>query len=465
MKIKILFVLCLVIIVSCAFAKEVGVFGSEGKDFNGLKLADVTPHRVSDRSAEVYFTKDGIGLGITKGGEFTLNANNKRLNFIGLSGIMVYDKDKPEKLYSFDILTINKAGFKAQCEELGVSLEINIFPKDNHIDLKGTIKTNQDKHLIIGFCMPVDGSTSLIKDKIIWIDDFYNAVECTDKEEYSNLAPNDNTVSRYPLGTMMTSNISFALAAPPQSIDSKFVFYRELKTFVNQYDISMKKDIPQNIEFIFYKYDYSWGFRGAFDKYSKIYKEYFPDKSQITKRENIKELDNFNYSFKELLSYDGYRIKEPIEYEDLYFLKCVSFNKPVYYEIPKDSFASEYVKAVFFGFIPIADNVSMSEQKIINEYKNIFGIIQKSDWNVISQSESNNRNVISELYSFGDTKYAVVFNNTDLKRISFFIMYEYNGENTIKNIIDNSTYNIKNKTVDMVLNPYSLAMFEYEITN
>ncbi len=468
MKIKIILALLILALSLSCFGKEIAVIDNndpQGKLFDGQLLKDYKPHRVSDRSSEVYFTKDGFGVGITKGGEFTLNSNNKRLNYIGLSGIVLYDKDNPDKLYSLDITKIDKAGFTGNCEELGVTCDIKVAAKDIYIGFTGTVSSDNDKKIALGFCFPVDGTTSLVKDKQIWIYDFFDAVECTDSKEYTTPAPNDPSVSRYPFATIMTGNISFAMATSPLSRDSKFSYFKDIKSFVNKYDLTLKPNTPAEIDFVVYKYSYLWGFRSAYERYVTIFSDCFPEKINLkdpqSESYDIKELDDLNYYYKSLLNYDAYKVKGPLEVNDIFFIKCVAKNKPVYYEIPKQDFKSEYPKAVFFGFIPIVDNPSPADRKMMEDIKPVYDVIQSSSWNVVPVSETNNRNVMCEMYYQGNDYFVAAFNNTNLKRVSFLELLQYVGPTTIKNIADGSDYNIKNRTIDIVLNPYGLAMFGY----
>ena len=464
MKIKIILALLILALSLSCFGKEIAVMDSldtSGKLFDGYYLKDYKPHRVTDRSSEVYFTKDGFGVGMTKGGEFTLNSNNKRLNFMGLSGIVLYDRDNPNMLYSLDLERIDKAGFYGTCEPLGVTCDIKVVSKDIYVGLSGTVTSKEDKKIALAFCFPVDGTTSLVKDKQIWIYDFFDAVKCEESKEYTTPAPNDPSVSQYPFATIMTGNISFAMATAPDSRDSKFSYYKDLKSFVNKYDLTLKKDTPLELDFIVYKYSYLWGFRSAYERYATIYPSSFPQKESLKVDPEIKELDDVHYYFKSLLNYDGYRVKGPLDLNDIYFIKCVAKNKPVYYEVPKENFATEYPKAVFFGFKPLVDNPSPADKKVMAEILPVYELIQDSAWNVVPAAETNNRNVMCEMYYKGDDYYVVTFNNNNLKRVSFLMLMDYSGPTTIKNLADNSNYNIKNKTIDIVMNPYGLAVFRY----
>ena len=433
----------------------------EGCLFDSLILQNFTSHRVTDKSSEVYFTKDGFGVGITKKGEFTLNANNKRLNFRGLSGIMLYDRDNPEKLYSLELKNIDKAGFSGECRELGVTADVKVRAKDFSIGFSAEIKSEEKKNITLAFCFPADGSTALDMDKQIWIYDFGKAVECEKGKEYITPMPGNSSLSRYPFGAMMNRFVSFAIATSPLAKDSRFMFFRDLRTFANVYDLSLDKDTVAETDFEMFKYSYLWGMRGVYDRYVALFSSYFPNKEDI-KGFNLKDVDNFDISFKSLLSYDGYRVKGPLSEEDIYFIKCVAKNKPVYYVTDEENFASEYPKAVLYGFIPeYGEPLSPENSRIVAKLKPVYDIVQSSVWDICPQSESNNRNVISEKYYRDGKSFVVSFNNSAERRVAFLELLEYNGVSSVKNLADNSDYNIKNKTVDIVFEPYGMSVFGY----
>ena len=462
MKNKFLLLIILAIMCINIYATEIATFNQNAekfKTFNGLKLDDFKVGRVNDKSKEVYFTNDKFGIGITNGGEFSLNINDKRLTLAGLSGIIAYDAENPTKLYRFNTKKITKENFTTECKELGLSMTTKVVRTEKAIEFENELIGDSDRKIVLAFCLPMDGTTTLLKDNIIWVEDFSNAYN-TDTEEtdtFAYEAPNDKSISRYPLGCMLNGFISIAMATSPLSRDSKFVYYKSLKSFANQYELTIKKDTPVNLDFLVFRTLYEWGFRGAYEKYTELHPGSFPNKSKI-KATEIKELDGTDYYFKSLLTFDGFKIKGPLELKDIYFLKCAAKNKPVYYEIPNENFDKEYAKAVFFGFIPVTDNIS---KPIVNNLKETFNIIQQSAWQVIPQSESKNYTVITERYKDKDSTYVVAYNITDIRRVTFVILYEYNGENKITNIVDKSEYNIKNKSIDIIINPYNLAMFKY----
>lgn len=460
---KKLFVILLLLCSVWAFGSEIGVFDQNAEkymDFNGKKLVDFKPHRVSDKSKQVFFTKDQFGIGLTEKGEFTLNSQNKRLNYIGLSGIAVYDLDKGDRLYRADTKSITKEGFKAECKELGLSLDFKILSQDINIKLQGTVTAGENKNILLAFCFPMDGTTALEKDSQVWIYDFLRAEMCEAGGVYSEASSLDSSVSKYPFGGMMTRNIALGMSVSPKRKAGKYVFYKDLKTFANQYELNMEKDTPENIEFDIFKYSYLWGFRGIYDRYVALNKTSFPDKRETVTGE-VAKLENFNTYFENLLDYGGYRIKGPISDEDICFIKCVALHKPVYYEPDRENFAKDYAKAVYYGFIPIVDNPTEAETKIINKLKPVYDILTKASWNICPDGETNNSNVICEKYYIGNDLYLATFNNTDVRRVAFLQIYDYKGENRITNLADNSVYPIKSGMIDIIYNPYEISLFRY----
>lgn len=462
MKFKLILTILLISLSSLIFAGELAKIKTSGeklKKFDNF-LVDYTPHRVSDKSKEVYFTKDGFGVGITPKGQFTLNSNKERLNFIGMSGIVAYDKDDPKVLYSLDMKNITKEGFVATCNELDLTLSMKVISSDIHLRFTGEVTCSSKKNILLGFAMPIDASTALQKDNQIWVQDFFNAVEGEPGGVYSYADNLDNTISKYPIGTILNGVICFSMATGPKDRDSKFVMYKDLKSLVNEYDLSFDNN-SKNIDFAIYKNQIGWGMRGAYAKYTYIFNEFFPQKEQLKNPLNIAEIYNNNHSFKELIKYDGYRIKYVLSIEDIYFIKCIAKNKPVYYEIDHENFFKEYPRCVFFGFIPVIDTPYTNESQLINELKEPYDIIQKSVWNPIPMAETKNRKILTELYLCESDHYSTCFNYTDERRIAGYVLYNYNGPTKIENLVDKNNYNIHNKIVDIVLDPYQMAMFKY----
>lgn len=462
MKSKLILTFLILIISSVIFAGELAPIKTEGeklKKFDNL-LIEYTPHRVSDQSKEVYFTKDGFGVGITPKGQFTLNSNKKRLNFIGTSGILAYDKDNPTTLYSLDMKKITKEGFIATCDKLDLTLNMRVISSQIHLGFQGEVTCSSKKNIVLGFAFPIDASTALVTDRQAWVEDFFNAIEGEAGGVYSCPDNLDNSISRYPIGTVLNGELCFSMATGPTQRDSKFVMYKDLRSFVNEYELSFDNN-SKEIDFVIYKNQMGWGMRGAYDKYTYIFRDFFPTKDVLKTPTNVVDIYNNNHAFKDLLKYDGYRIKYVLSIEDIYFFKCVAKNKPVYYEIDHENFFKEYPRAVFFGFIPVIDTPTLSENKLIKELKDSYDIIQKANWNPIPMAETKNRNVMTELYLIDKDHYSACFNYTDTRRVSGFVLYSYKGLNKIQNIVDKNNYNIQNQIVDIILDPYQMAMFKY----
>lgn len=463
---KILFAILAVFVSVCVFSGEIGTFDGNGEKYMSFcdgKLTGFKPHRVSDRSKEVYFTNDKFGVGITNKGEFTLNSDDKRLNYIGMSGIILFDRKDPKVLYRADMKKITKEGFEAKCEALGVTLDFDIVQQDISIRFKGAVTGAEDRDIVICFAFPVDGTTALEQDRQVWIYDFFKAVFCEAGNVYSNPHPVDSRISRYPFGAVMTRYISLAMARSPRAKAGKFVFYKDLKTFVNQYDLSLKKDTPEEIEFDIFKYSYLWGFRGVYDRYITLYSKFFEKPSEVSENEITEVGELSNQFFENLLEMKAYKVKGPVSDEDICFLKCAAFQKDVYYETDKETFECDYPKAVFYGFIPVAENPGPKETKIISSLKNVYDTVRMCSWNICPDAESNNENVISEKYVKDDDMYVLSFNKSDIRRVAFLEIFDYFGGSQIENLADNSSYPIKNRIVDIVYNPYGLSLFHYKL--
>ena len=109
----------------------------------------------------------------------------------------------------------------------------------------------------------------------------------------------------------------------------------------------------------------------------------------------------------------------------------------------------------------MTDTAKPSDKNVINELKPIADIVMKSRWEVCPQCDSKNTNIISERFTDGKTTYVISYNTSDMKRVTFLILYEYEGPNTIKNLAENSDYNIKNKTIDIMYYAKGMSAFSY----
>jgi len=505
--------------VSGVHARILGDIVTDAKNsivFDNKKIKDIDIKKISDKSSEVYLTKDGFGIGFTSAGEVTLNYKDIRIYNKGLSGFVAYDKDNPKKLYIFEPTKISKTSLLASCKELGANIKFDINSNKDCIEFNGKLDCDKDENLVFAFAIPMDGTTSLNKDVAIWIKDLRRAYECKDATlEYTNAY--DDETSKYPIAAMLTSSYSIAIANTPSSTTiGRFFYSPSAKSLVSSYDVNLKANKGCDISFVVYKFAYEWGFRGAYKKYTDIFPEAFTSKINIRgngaynlSAEDAKDLkveflfggdnnkficfnneneffNNSEYKTKVLknisgtsfipsMTFDGYyynptfyngdKFELPND-EELCYIKTLAGNKPIFLEIGnlnEKDLQAVLSMATFYGM-----NISFSKdfnfvnnRTLIRKYVSHIDTITKATWQPISMCESNNSNVYTEKYTDSSTNYVLAFNASGIRRAASVIIYDLKNEENITNIVDNSKYPVKNNSLNVVLNPYQVAIFKY----
>ncbi len=268
-------------------------------------------------------TKDGLELGLGNSTVTSLKVDNIEIANNAYSGFMVRDIAATNGVYAFEPTSKSApAQFRGDQSTLGLNISADYTAKDNHIAVNGVIRENtaskDGRAVALYYALPVTASGWR------WGEDIQTSYEIeTGKPHnvYKKLGDYglDSVTdwagaahSVYQTSTLYNDDLGIAIAV---SID--FPTQQELEyngsthQYVLTYQLGIVKEAPDSAKFSFVIYkldDPKWGFRAAFEKYTRIFPEHYIVREkehgvwlgpQDVYYESIPDIEDFNIKFNE----------------------------------------------------------------------------------------------------------------------------------------------------------------------
>lgn len=204
-------------------------------------------------------------------------------------------------------------GFSSnRCEALGLELTTQSEDSGDYVSLRGRIRdlTGKDRAITLVFGLPVQA------EGWSWGDDIRRERRISGKADYSNVASvpcgATGSMSLYPLAAIWKQEKGLALGL---DMDRPAVFrtgyHAGTRMLYLAYDFALvpeTKNFPRGADFsfVFYRFDARWGFRSAFDRYCRIFPNYFEVRSKeqgiwmpFTDISKVQGWEDFGFRYKE----------------------------------------------------------------------------------------------------------------------------------------------------------------------
>jgi hypothetical protein len=187
-------------------------------------------------------------------------------------GFMARDAASGSDVYLFD---------DRLCLPLKLQVAANITSNNHCLTVEGRVVdvSSRDRAVTLAFALPVEAQGWR------WWDDIRRSRVISGKGEYANTVGArcgaTGTMSLYPLAAISNDRFGLAMAMDmAKPAVCRLVYHAGLKQLFIAYDFGLvaeTKNFPFSAEFRFviYRFDAAGGFRAAFDKYTKIFPDYF----------------------------------------------------------------------------------------------------------------------------------------------------------------------------------------------
>jgi len=193
-----------------------------------------------------------------------------------MSGFLVRDVAADSDVFAFA---------SGKCESLGLSVESKWQQSSNHLAVEGSITDlrRNDRAITLSFILPIDA------DGWIWGDDIRRNRVIEGQKDFNNPVVvgcgANGLMALYPLASISHGSSGIALAAdmgfPAQYRLGCNAGTRQLYI---SYDFGLVQETPSpgtaRFRFVVYRFDGRHGFRGAFEKYARIFPNYFRVRSR-----------------------------------------------------------------------------------------------------------------------------------------------------------------------------------------
>ncbi len=243
--------------------------------FEGVPVTVEKPDRSATRvrSSLRVETRDGLTLRMAAGSVQSLKLGNKEWACPTPSGFLVRDIAAGSDFYGFNGGT--------ECPDLGLSLQAGFKADANHIVVQGRLSSTsgKDRAVTLLFALPLDAAGWR------WGDDIRQSRLIDGKAELVNVVNAGcgatGTMSLYPLAAICSDKEGLALGLDMgQAAQYRLACHAGTKQFYIAYDFGLvpeSEQFPSAADFclVIFRFDPEWGFRAAFDKYTKIFPDYF----------------------------------------------------------------------------------------------------------------------------------------------------------------------------------------------
>lgn len=263
-------------------------------------------------------TSDGLAMSLGEHGIVSLQLDGTELAVPGVpSGFLVADQAQQSDVYSFTRMPNgNPNNYNGVVEDLGLEIDADFTVVSEGIKVSGrlTDKRQTDRAVTLTFALPVDASG--------WEwGDYIRSSREIDVGQAGDVYTNSHLVdfetgpmSKYPISAIYNRAADKALSI---GVDyNKPTHYRldyngGTKQLLITFEFGLAPDtskFPSSAEFAFviYRFGADWGFRSAFDKYTRLFPEFYsvrvPEQGiwmPFASIRNIPDWQDFGFKFKE----------------------------------------------------------------------------------------------------------------------------------------------------------------------
>jgi hypothetical protein len=217
-------------------------------------------------------TRDGLSLTMRDNTITSLQVGGKELGAPSPSGFLVRDFAADSDVYAFT---------SGACKELGLSLEANFHPGQDHIAIEGrmTDTMGRDRAVTLLFSLPLDATGWQ------WGDDARRSRLIGGSAEFASTTSlrcgANGKMSLYPLAAVWNEHAGLALALDmDHPAQYRLVYHAGTRQFFIAYDFGLTKDTVRfpssaGFRFVLYRFDPRWGFRAALQKYYDLFPQQF----------------------------------------------------------------------------------------------------------------------------------------------------------------------------------------------
>ena len=248
-------------------------------------------------------TRDGLKLTLRDNTITSLQLDGKELSAPSPSGFLVRDFAADSDVYAF-------AG--GVCKELGLNLEVNFVPGQDHVAIAGRVTdtTGRDRAITLLFALPLDATGWQ------WGDDMRQSRLIGGSGEFANTVTlrcgANGKMSLYPLAAVWSERAGLALGLDmDHPAQYRLVYHAGTRQFFIAYDFGLTKATAKfpssaGFRFVVYRFDPRCGFRAALQKYYDLFPRHFAKRvtregvwMPFTDIANVPGFDDFGFAFQE----------------------------------------------------------------------------------------------------------------------------------------------------------------------
>jgi hypothetical protein len=246
--------------------------------FQGTPMVWVQPTNALPGVARRIETEDGLGLGMKGDWVTSVQVGGQELAGGAVGGFLAQDVGERSDVYGFA---------DGVCAELGLRLNTMVSTQVDRVTIEGRLTDirGADRAVLLLFALPVGGGPWT------WGDDLGRMRSATGRVEYVTGTTvgcgTTGTMSIYPVGEVHNDRVGLAVGVDMgRPAVWRTVYHAGTRQLFVAFDFGLAADterFPGAAEFrlVLYRFDPRWGFRGAWDKYMRL----FPDAFTVRSRE------------------------------------------------------------------------------------------------------------------------------------------------------------------------------------
>ncbi|HEY5910448.1 MAG TPA: hypothetical protein VJA21_07565, partial [Verrucomicrobiae bacterium] len=231
-----------------------------------------------EKTAVRAVTRDGLELNLENGLVRSLKSGGKDIAGAAPSGFLARDVAAGSDFFGL-------SGGR-ECSELGLNLRAEFKGEADHISVEGRIAdtTGKDRAVTLLFALPIDAESWR------WGDDIRRNRGITGRTEMANAVAvgcgSTGTMSLYPVAAVYGQTEGLALGLDmAKAAQYRLAYHPGTKQFFIAFDFGLVPDTRRfpgaaDFRFVIFRFDPEWGFRAAFQKYTRIFPEYFRVRSR-----------------------------------------------------------------------------------------------------------------------------------------------------------------------------------------
>lgn len=255
---------------------------------DGAELQDMAVTPLAERPQTAYTTletTDGLSLSLGQNGVASLKEDGVELKAPGVpSGFLISDQAAKSHIYAFErVANDNPNNYSGTVEDLGLKIDANFTAQPDGIKVSGRLSDmrKEDRAVTLSFALPIDASGWRWGD---YIRQSREIGSSSTAYSYTNSEPPDfetGPMSLYPTSAIYNAALGKALSIGvdhSKPTHYKLEYNRGTKQLLITFEFGLASDtanFPNSADFSFmiYRFDADWGFRGAFDKYMRLFPE------------------------------------------------------------------------------------------------------------------------------------------------------------------------------------------------